>query len=558
MGNKRNKENSNAHRGKCRKKPPTRTGSKKPPTTSKKQPIPQCPPELENSSRIINLQQLASHISDITAHAASCSKCFNSQDEAITLIGERNRQGLASILVARCNGCDMEFPFATSSKVYCLPDGSSRWESNLAAVWGQMSTGGGYSPLQENMATLGVPVMTKKAFIHTESVIGQWWWELLHESMKKAGEEERQLAIQRGDFHQGVPAITVIVDGGWSKRSHKHSYNAKSGVGIIIGQETKKILHIGVRNKYCAICAQASRKGEEAKDHKCFKNWDGASSSMETDIIVEGFKTAEEKHGVRYIRFVGDGDSSVYPSLVSSVPVWGYAIQKIECANHATKCYRSALEKLVNDNPSYKGKGKLTDAMRKRLTKAARCAIKMRSMESDKRAATQKLQHDLHNSPLHCFGIHDACSTDFCKTAQQRVREQHHNTASHDLAPTDSLSFESSTSSTTSTVSSSSHSVSSSTIASSHTTALPAEQVSDVSLDTILTVSQEQEEAWSDALDETDLEAVRSIPKSREQVNKVMLCDIQRIVGRLVSKSEQLLGKKKSRLHFVTGYMYMN
>ena len=63
--------------------------------------------------------------------------------------------------------------------------------------------------------------MTKKAFIHMESVIGQWWWEMSCESMKKAGEEERQLAVQRGDFHQGVPAITVIVDGGWSKRSHK-------------------------------------------------------------------------------------------------------------------------------------------------------------------------------------------------------------------------------------------------------------------------------------------------------------------------------------------------
>ena len=112
------------HRDKCRKKPPTR---------SKKQPIPQCPPELENSSRIINLQQLASHISDITAHAASCSKCFNSQGEAITLIGEQNRQGLAPILVACCNGCDMEFPFATSSKVYCLPDGSLRLKSNLTA-----------------------------------------------------------------------------------------------------------------------------------------------------------------------------------------------------------------------------------------------------------------------------------------------------------------------------------------------------------------------------------------------------------------------------------------
>ena len=44
--------------------------------------------------------------------------------------------------------------------------------------------------------------------------------------------------------------------------------------------------------------------------------------------------------------YIGDGDSSVYPTLISSIP-WGYAITKIECANHCIKCYHTALEKLV-------------------------------------------------------------------------------------------------------------------------------------------------------------------------------------------------------------------
>ena len=44
---------------------------------------------------------------------------------------------------------------------------------------------------------------------------------------------------------------------------------------------------------------------------------------METDIILEGFLAAEKEHGVCYINFVGDSDSSVYPTLVSSVPGWG-------------------------------------------------------------------------------------------------------------------------------------------------------------------------------------------------------------------------------------------
>ena len=54
---------------------------------------------------------------------------------------------------------------------------------------------------------------------------------------------------------------------------------------------------------------------------------------MEPDIILEGFHKCEEEHGIRYIELIGDGDSSVYPTLISGIP-WGYAIKKLECANH--------------------------------------------------------------------------------------------------------------------------------------------------------------------------------------------------------------------------------
>ncbi len=99
-----------------------------------------------------------------------------------------------------------------------------RWEPNVTAVWGQMSTGGGHSQLEETMSVLGVPVMTKASFIDTERCIGEMWTQELSDSMIKAGKEEKCLAMDRGTYHEGIPAITVIVDGGWSKRSHKHSY----------------------------------------------------------------------------------------------------------------------------------------------------------------------------------------------------------------------------------------------------------------------------------------------------------------------------------------------
>ena len=118
-------------------------------------------------------------------------------------------------------------------------------------------------------------------------------------------------------------------------------------------------------------------------------------------MIVEGFKECEDKHSLRYMRLIADGDSSVFARIQCDVPVWGRDVTKLECANHAVKCLRSSLEKLVEQKPHYKGKGKMTQLVRVRLTTACRCAIKMRSEEADRKSALPKLQHDIKNSIHH-------------------------------------------------------------------------------------------------------------------------------------------------------------
>ena len=67
---------------------------------------------------------------------------------------------------------------------------------------------------------------------------------------------------------------------------------------------------------------------------------------------------------------------SVFPTLIAEGPGWGRAIQKVEYGDHACKCYRASLEKLVQQNHTYEGRAGLTGKMRQRLS-AARCAIKM-------------------------------------------------------------------------------------------------------------------------------------------------------------------------------------
>ena len=199
----------------------------------------------------------------------------------------------------------------------------------------------------------------------------------MSDNLLTAGKEERDLAIANDEYHCGVPTITVVVDGGWSKRSHKHFHNAKSGWGIIFRAATKKLLFIGVRNKYCSVCAISKWKKSPPPSHQCYRNWRVISCGMEANIIAEGFQLSEQMHGVRYLWFIGDGDSSVYHAVVTGAPSYGHHVQKVEYANHAIKCYRNCLEELCKSHSDYRGQYGLFAVRMKQMTHGACCAIKM-------------------------------------------------------------------------------------------------------------------------------------------------------------------------------------
>ena len=86
------------------------------------------------------------------------------------------------------------------------------------------------------------------------------------------------------------------------------------------------------------MCSIAKKKQTEPPNYQCFKNWSGSSTSMEADIIATGFRLSETMHGVRYIQVIGDGDSSVFYTIQTTIPSYGRDLAKIECANHAIKC----------------------------------------------------------------------------------------------------------------------------------------------------------------------------------------------------------------------------
>jgi len=108
-----------------------------------------------------------------------------------------------------------------------------------------LATGGVATHLEEQLAYVSVPSLISACFVEIEYTQGLYLKSLVMEQLLSAGQEEK-LAIANNSFDEEVPVITVIVDGGWNKRAHKHSYNAKSGVAVIFGAATKKLLFGGI------------------------------------------------------------------------------------------------------------------------------------------------------------------------------------------------------------------------------------------------------------------------------------------------------------------------
>lgn len=228
--------------------------------------------------------------------------------------------------------------------------------------------------------------------------------------MEEAGEEERRLAIENGRFHEGKPYTRVITDGGWSQRSHGHRYSALSGCAVIIGFYTNKILHLGVKNKFCSTCARLIQRGEkpEEVEHVCFRNWSASSCAMESASIVEGFKSSYEQHGLLYTEMVADGDSSVLCEIRKKVS-YGPAVKKYECANHVVKNFTKSLYALSNKSSHKKILTKGPTGSITSMTKCARSSI-------SKNAANHGTPNDLRDTlaavPRHVLGDHRTCSED--------------------------------------------------------------------------------------------------------------------------------------------------
>lgn len=89
---------------------------------------------------------------------------------------------------------------------------------------------------------------------------------------------------------------------------------------------------------------------------------------MEVNAINEMFSSSEEKFGVRYVDYIGDGDSKTYKSILTLNPYGeDCPVKKSECVGHIQKRMGTRLRN-IKKKEKLGGKGKLTDLVIKKLT----------------------------------------------------------------------------------------------------------------------------------------------------------------------------------------------
>ncbi|XP_026724773.1 uncharacterized protein LOC113491807 [Trichoplusia ni] len=300
----------------------------------------------------------------------------------------------------------------------------ARLDLNAAAVSGSIITGIGLSNLNEITASMDLPTMPFRLYSKKHDDISEMWKTAAEETMINAAKQEVEVAKSRGDVSTaGIAMIPVEADACWGKRSYKNNYSALSGVAAIIGEYSGKVPYIGVRNKYCVICARATKTNQPTKAHKCTKNHFGSATSMEQAILVEGFKTSIKERNLIYNILIADGDSSTYKSILESRPYPDIPIQKIECTNHLLRNYNGKNILLQKDTTIPLNERKLLNMDRlKRLRTAVRAAIRQRQKDNSSHSLKiENLQKDILNSPLHIFGNHASCASYYC--TEERKKE---------------------------------------------------------------------------------------------------------------------------------------
>ncbi|XP_043258074.1 uncharacterized protein LOC122400607 [Colletes gigas] len=229
--------------------------------------------------------------------------------------------------------------------------------------------------------------------------------------LQRAMDEEKEMTLETESSSSN---LTVSGDGTWKKRG----FSSRFGVTTLIGKYSKKVLDAVIKSSFCQACALSKSKMAteefdiwfENHKEKCSNNHHGSAGKMEVDAAVEMFFRSVEKYGVKYTRYIGDGDCKTYKAIVDACPYGEDTIvEKKECIGHVAKRMGARLRSVKKQSKGIggKGKGKLTDKVIGDLTIYYGLAIRRHchSIEEMKKAVWSTFYHyaSSDENPQHTY-----------------------------------------------------------------------------------------------------------------------------------------------------------
>lgn len=359
--------------------------------------------------RIISMDSINSIIRLSVQHSKNCARPSLS-------VTKEQRKGMHSNLLVTCGSCKDVFYINTD-------EGQNTVKANEAAVWAVNSSGIGYTAFDLALTALEIPVLALATFSKHENVFMADMEKAARMQLIENGKKEKEMAMALNQIcSDGIPWTTVYGDGQWSKRSYNNRGVAMSGSAVIIGALSGLVLDIGVRNRFCVLCQKT-----DPAPHICYKNWDKGAPEMEASIIGEFFANSVEKHGLRYKKFVGDGDSSVF-NAIQHVYANGDSpyeeVEKINCTNHAIRRLNTNVLGLLGQTSYDQLSRKKIEEKWTNFGRYCYYVIEHnRNNQPNTNAST--LKKDIMSVLPHTFGCHKDCNPDICKNGEMTIPKKY-------------------------------------------------------------------------------------------------------------------------------------
>lgn len=297
-------------------------------------------------------------LKNILSEVAVCRLCH-----CTLSLTKKSAVGLATEFSITCLSCDHNLKVMNCSKITrSIPDenGSTEqnyYDLNLRLVYSMRVLGKGYTSARTFCGMMNLPPPPTK-YKKFEDFLRVTVQTVCNDSMKSAVEEAVTVNQNNRD-------LCVALDGSWQKRGHV----SLNGIVSLTSADTAKVLDIYVMSKYCHC------PNKQVHLDSCLANYSGTSGGMEVYGAVQLFQRSLPRYNIRYLEYLGDGDTNAYKSVCDAQPYGpNVEISKIECVGHVQKRMGSRLMTLRNtlktplaDGKKLTGKNRLTEVAVKKF-----------------------------------------------------------------------------------------------------------------------------------------------------------------------------------------------